>query len=388
MIKLKYRLKKLFPLTLRDFFTMALVLIFASLLCFMLQTISDADSHVPLIFLLAVLVVSLLTNGYAFGLLSSVISIFAVNYAFTYPYFQFNFSMTGYPLTFLCSFAVSIITCTLTSRVRESEKIRLEGEREKMRANLLRAISHDFRTPLTSIIGSINVIIEAPDTLSDSEKIALLQAAKSDAEWLMNMVENLLSITRIGSVSGASLHEEPQVAEEIISEAVVKFHRQYPDMPVEVHIPDELLLIPMDAMLIEQVIINLLVNSVIHGGNVTSISIHVFRKDKMVIFRVCDDGVGISSEVLPQLFGDGMIQKSPGSAEDSTRNMGIGLSVCNAIVKAHKGYMKAENLPKRGAAVSFALPAGDELASQIDTGTDNTLMEDDFYGDKTENTDS
>ena len=108
----------------------------------------------------------------------------------------------------------------------------------------------------------------------------------------------------------------------------------------------------------------------------------------MVIFRVCDDGVGISSEVLPQLFGDGMIQKSPGSAEDSTRNMGIGLSVCNAIVKAHKGYMKAENLPKRGAAVSFALPAGDELASQIDTGTDNTLMEDDFYGDKAENTDS
>ena len=144
----------------RDLGTTFIVLGAGFALCAGLQLISDTDFHVPLIFVLAVLLVSLFTDGYLFGLASSVISVVGVNFVFTYPYFHINFYMTGYPLTFLCMLVVSIISCTLMSRVRKGEQARLEAEREKMRANLLRAISHDFRTPLTSIIGSVNVLRE------------------------------------------------------------------------------------------------------------------------------------------------------------------------------------------------------------------------------------
>lgn len=389
MKKLKYKLGKVFPFTGKDILTTILILGFAAVLCAILKAISSTDSHVPLIFVLAVLLISLLTNGYAFGLLASVIAVFGVNYAFTYPYFQFNFSMTGYPLTFICSFAVSIITCTLTSRVRQSEQIRIEGEREKMRANLLRAISHDFRTPLTSIIGSINVVMEDEGSLTKTEKHALLSDAKSDAEWLINMVENLLSITRIGSGSGTDIHKESQAVEEIVGEAVVKFRRQYPNFNLEVRIPDELLMVPMDATLIEQVIINLLINAVIHGESATTASLSVSREKGYAVFRVEDNGVGISKDILPYLFEKVIVRSPNEHSDDATRNMGIGLTVCNAIVTSHGGYMSAKNLRPNGASVSFSLPLSKEDDTAVhDIGSPvEPEMEEHSYGDQAENTD-
>ena len=363
MKNLKTKFKSIFPLSLRDGLVTLGILALACLLCFALRSISTTDFHVPLIFVLAVLLVSLLTTGYACGSIASIAGIFAVNYAFTFPYFAFNFSMTGYPITFLCFFAVSIVTSTLISRMRQSEKLRMEGEKEKMRANLLRAISHDFRTPLTSIIGALNVIEENGDGISPEEKLTLLTDAKSDAEWLINMVENLLSITRIGEDgSDAEIHKEPQVVDEILGDAVIKFHRQYPDMDVDIRLPDVLLLVPMDATLIEQVIINLLVNSAIHGRTVTKIVLSAQRSGEQACFHVEDDGVGIDPLILDQLFKGGAVNRAHLAADDSNRNMGIGLSVCSTIVMAHGGSMKAENLPcGSGAAVSFSLPLGEPM---------------------------
>ena len=327
--------------------------------------------------MLAVLLVSLLTNGYFYGILTSIVAVFGVNYVFTYPYFQFNFSISGYPLTFVCSFAVSIIVCTLTSRVQEGEKIRMEGEREKLRANLLRAISHDFRTPLTSIIGTFNVLDENP-ALSPEERRSLISDARSDAEWLINMVENLLSITRISAsnTSGAALHKEVQIAEEIIGDAVAKFRRQYPKLPVEVLIPEELLMIPMDATLIEQVLINLLANVAHHAKTATLATLSIQHENDTALFCVSDNGEGIAPDVLPRLFEEGIIRKNTVNSPDGSRNMGIGLSVCSAIVKAHGGTMKAENRHP-GAAVSFTLPLDAE----------DTCLTEDYYGDQTEDTD-
>ena len=377
MVNFQYRLKRLFPLSLRDALITLGILSSVSILCFLLQTISDTDFHVPLIFALAVLLVSFLTNGYFFGFLTCLVSVFGVNYVFTYPYFEFNFSLAGYPLTFVCFFAVCFITCTLTTQVRESEKIRMQGEREKLRANLLRAISHDFRTPLTSIIGSFNVLDENP-SLSPEERHNLISDARSDAEWLINMVENLLSITRISAsnTSGAALHKEIQMAEEIVGDAVAKFRRQYPKLPVEVLIPEELLMIPMDATLIEQVIINLLANVAHHAKTATQATLSVQREKDMALFCVSDDGEGIAPDVLPRLFEEGMIRKNAVTSPDGSRNMGIGLSVCSAIVKAHGGTMKAENRHV-GAAVSFTLPLD----------TEDTCFTEEYYGDQTENFD-
>lgn len=356
------KLKSMFVFSLKDTAITLVCFALATVVCAALKPISDSDSHVPLVFVLTLLIISTMTDGYFYGFLGSVIAVFGVNYAFTYPYFHLNFSLTGYPLTFICMFAVSILTCTLTSRVRESEKVKMEAEKEKMRANLLRAISHDFRTPLTSIIGSINVVQENGDLLPEKDKLALLSDARSDAEWLINMVENLLSITRIGADPGARLHKELQPVEEVLGEAVVRFRKQYPELKVIVSVPDQVLMVPMDAVLIEQVIMNLLVNSAIHGKSATCVTLSVKTAGSSALFTVSDDGGGIPPKKLDQLFEGYSTHPVTRTVDDATRTMGIGLSVCKTIIAAHGGEMSAQNRPEGGAELCFTLP--------LDAGSD------------------
>lgn len=335
--------------------TVALLLA-AALVCFLLKPIGQGDSYVPLIFVLAVLLISRVTTGYLYGLIASIAAVFGVNFVFTYPYYAFNFTMTGYPITFICMFAVSAITCTLTTAVKQSEKIRMEGEQEKMRANLLRAISHDLRTPLTSIVGSVNLAMEEEE-LSSKERNQLLLEIREEAEWLNNIVDNILSITRFGD-HVQQIHKEPEIVEEVVEEAVYKFRRQFSaeDIAVKVKIPNEILIVPMDAMLIEQVLINLLINAANHGGDVSVICITVEDRGGEIGFIVSDDGKGIAADLLPVLFDDAGILDIWNEAGDANRFMGIGLSVCKTIVQAHGGSIFAENLLDGGAKFTFILP--------------------------------
>jgi len=355
MKKYRKRLKKWFPLSVRDALVTIAIIAAASAVSTALHLFSDSDSYAPLVFVPATLLVSLLTNGYFFGLLMSIVSVIGVNIVFTYPYFKLNFSLTGYPLTFFCMFAISLITSTLVSRVREAERLRVVAERERMRANLLRAISHDFRTPLTGIIGSVNAVRENGELLTAQEKDKLLRDAASEAEWLINMVENLLTITRIGASPDTVLHKEPQAVEEVLWEAASRFRKQYPNFRVDIRIPDEPLFAEMDAVLIEQVIINLLINAAIHGKTATAAQLGVDVEEEFAHFYVEDNGVGIAPEELRTLFTDYAVRQHP-IKKDKIRTMGIGLSVCNTIIAAHGGQMRAENIPGGGARLSFTLP--------------------------------
>lgn len=339
----------------RDMLIAVGILVLASAVCFFLQGVSESDTHVPLIFVLAVFLISLKTQGYLLGVLASLAAVFGVNFVFTYPYFAFNFTLTGYPLTFLSMLAVSFSTSTLTSQVKEHEQIKLETEREKMRANLLRAISHDLRTPLTSIIGTINTVLENESTLPAEKRTELLTEARGDAQWLIRMVENLLSVTRIGD-GEAHIEKQFEAAEEILGEAVGKFRKQYPDMKVRVTAPEELLMVPMDAMLIEQVLMNLMENSVAHGKSVTAIEVSVMHRGDQAEFSVADDGCGLEQKDIPNLFSGYLSQVNEQKTADSKRNMGIGLSVCTSIVRAHGGEIFARNRETGGAEFRFTLP--------------------------------
>ena len=330
----------------------------AALFCGMLNAMGDSDNAVPMVFVLAVLLTARFTEGYFYGMFASVVSVFGVNFAFTYPYLEFNFSLTGYPLTFLSMFAVSMVVGMLTERVKRQDRIKAEAEREKMKANLLRSVSHDLRTPLTSIIGSANVVLEHYDTLSDEEKKELIDHVRDDAQWLVRLVENILSITRIKD-NAVQLKKYPEAAEEIVSEAVDKF-RKNRSMPVRVRVPDELLMVPMDATLIEQVLVNLMENVFIHAKGATEIEVGISRIDgNKALFCVEDNGEGIDEKILPKLFEE-LFPHAKDSHADGRRSMGIGLSACMSIVKAHGGDMHAENRERGGARVCFVLPIEEE----------------------------
>lgn len=349
------KLKNYFPVSARGWFVLAATMTVAALTCFLLGAVTTSDTHVPLIFVLAVLVTALMTEGYLYGFIASILSVFAVNWAFTYPYMKLDFTIYGYPLTFLTMLAVGFAVSTLTSRLKAHEKIKAEAEREKTRANLLRAVSHDLRTPLTSISGSLGVVLENDGKLSEDDCRELLQDAKKDAEWLCRMVENLLSITRMSEDKQNAIDMQPELLEEVISEAVMKFKKHYPQMTVRVSVPDEPVFALMDAMLIEQLLLNLLDNSVLHGGSTDTIRIDVEQQGDMASVRLSDNGNGIDPVLLPVLF-EGASRLAALSDRDDNRFMGIGLGVCRTIVEAHGGSISARNLPEGGAEFAFLLP--------------------------------
>ena len=203
--------------------------------------IDSSDVFVALIFECAVVLVSRFTDGYLFGLLASFLGVVGVNWIFTYPYMQLNFTISGYPLTFLVMLAVSVVVSALTTQIKQQEKLRAEAEKEKMRGNLLRAVSHDIRTPLTAIVGGIDAILENGEKLSPETRTSLLENMRDESNWLIGVVENLLSVTRM---SGASqIKKELEAGEEVLSAAAMKFQRHYPATKVSISAPEELLMI-------------------------------------------------------------------------------------------------------------------------------------------------
>ena len=340
----------------KDLFISAGILLCAVCFCIFLQSADTTEGFASPIFVLAVLLISRFTSGYLFGSIAAVLGVVFVNYIFTSPYWALNFTLAGYPLTFLTFLMVSIITSTLTSQAKQQERLRVENEKEKMRANLLRSVSHDIRTPLTSIVGATSAVLENPG-LSPDDQRELLEDARADAQWLIRVVENLLSITRIGDTS-AHITKQPEAAEEVLGEAVRKFRKRFPQIRVQVQAPGDLLMVPMDPILIEQVLSNLLENAVIHGKTTTEIRLSVWPDSGYARFSVEDNGQGIPKKELPTLF-DGTLKHNETASGDGKRNMGLGLSVCLAIVRAHGGMMDASNLAN-GAVFSFRLPLSEE----------------------------
>lgn len=345
------------PISLGGWLIFFIVMAVASAICALLRGVSTSDVHVPLIFVLAVLIISLSTDGYFYGILAALSSVITVNYAFTYPYAKLDFSIYGYPLTFLTMLAVGCVVSTLTSRVKAQERVWVESEKEKVRANLLRAVSHDLRTPLTSISGSLATVLDSGESMTSEAKEELLRNAWKDSEWLYRMVENLLSVTRIGDDGMDRLKTQEELLEEVVSEAVVNFRKRMPDIEISVSVPEEPMFVPMDAILIEQVLLNLMDNAITHGGHTTRISILAERRETEAVISVEDDGGGIAAERLTNLF-DGTLPSARNRSGDDQRGMGIGLTVCRTIIQVHGGTIRAENASDGGARITFTLPLG------------------------------
>ena len=235
----------------------------------------------------------------------------------------------------------------------EQREILIETEKEKMRSNLLRAVSHDLRTPLTGILGASSTLLESGDGLDLETRNKLIGNIKEDSQWLIHMVENLLSVTRINEGT-MNVTKSPEVAEEIVSEALNHIHKRFPNRKLSVNVPDELLMVPVDGTLIVQVLLNLVENGFKHSALDSIVSIDVRKENNDAVFEVGDQGPGIADEDFPYLF-ESYVPNGVRSS-DSSRGMGIGLSICMTIVKAHGGSMEAFNKNDRGAVFRFKLP--------------------------------
>ncbi len=498
-----------------DIFKTFITLMIATLLCFSFVKVTDIRFSVDVIYILAVVVISRITSGYIWGIIASILGVIGVNYYFTYPYFEINFIMNGYPLTFLSMLIISIIISTMTVNIKKqmklvcdreekAQKLReisnsflaisevdeiinltleyaveisnsssifylykgnnkkkfinalnikeknylndsneeliadwvykhnmsagyktrffknthctyipiasqnavfgviglcnkadlsldksvltflelitsevsmtlerlylsekqkylaIETEKEKMKANLLRAISHDLRTPLTAIIGASSILLEDKCLLNDNdERNKLIKSINEDSNWLLNMVENLLSVTRINETN-ATVSKTLEPLEEVVSESIMRLKKRYPYTNVLVKIPDEFIMIPMDATLIEQVILNLIENSIKHSKSTKPIKLIVEKNDNKIIFNIVDNGIGLNADNIDNIFDGYSLNEN--SSSDSAKGMGIGLSICKTIIKAHGGDILAKNNLNGGSTFSFSLPLeGDNM---------------------------
>ena len=234
------------------------------------------------------------------------------------------------------------------ARSRDRENM----ERERERANMLRAISHDLRTPLSGIMGSSEMLMDMTD--KDDRRQPLLRGIYQDADWLREMVENILSLTRLQD-GRLSVHKEPQDIEEIIGSAVTRLERSWPDREIQVETPEEFRLVPMDAGLIQQVLTNLLENALKHTTPGEEVRLCARYTSTDLEVTVQDEGEGIAPQDLPHLFQ--LFYTSTCRSIDARRGIGLGLTICQTVVRAHGGTITARNRTDRqGAEFTFTLP--------------------------------
>lgn len=261
------------------------------------------------------------------------------------------------PDAFTSSILFSILgECALTleslRNADEKEKAAVLAKNEQLRANLLRSISHDLRTPLTSISGNADTLLHCYDVLDDQTRKQIFSDIYDDAQWLIGLVENLLSITKIAN-GNVKLHLSDQVVDDIISEALRHIDRRSAEHHITMNCGEIPLLVRVDAGLIMQVLINLVNNAIKYTPAGSTIQITAIQRGNVAEICVSDNGTGIPNELKERVFEMFFTGSNPTS--DSRRSLGLGLSLCQAIVHAHHGKMTLkDNLP-HGCIFSFTV---------------------------------
>lgn len=234
------------------------------------------------------------------------------------------------------------------------QEIHAQAQQEQLRANLLRAISHDLRTPLTSISGNADILMTNDHLLTPDKRVQLYNDIYDDAIWLINLVENLLSVTRIDQSPQIAL--QPELVEDVIAEALKHINRKRDQYTIHINVPDELLMAQMDARLIIQVLINIIDNAIKYTSPGTTINIHADRvNNDEVIIEISDNGQGLSDEAKSKIFD--MFFTADNNIGDSRRGLGLGLALCQSIINAHHGMISVRDNTPTGTIFAFTLKA-------------------------------
>ncbi len=237
--------------------------------------------------------------------------------------------------------------------IAEKENAAVLAKNEQLRANLLRSISHDLRTPLTSISGNADILISNADVMESEKRMSLYRNIYEDALWLISLVENILSVTRIEDGT-MKLHLSSELIEDVIQEAVSHVNKENQHI-ITVQLADEFLLARMDARLIVQVLVNILDNAMKYTPPGALVKIRAYRSGAWIVVEIADNGNGISDEAKPKIFD--MFYTAETKIADSRRSVGLGLAVCKSIVTSHGGSIEVYDNKPSGAVFRFTLPA-------------------------------
>ncbi len=239
---------------------------------------------------------------------------------------------------------------------KEKELAAVLAENEQLRANLLRAISHDLRTPLTAISGNASNLISNASSFDEQTKLSIYNDIYNDSMWLINLVENLLSITRLEE-GRMNLNFTAELIDEVVAEAVKHVHMRQGRQKITVVHKDEFLLAKMDTRLIIQVIINILDNAIKYTPKDSMITITTEQQKDKAIISITDNGAGIPDELKERVFD--MFYTGANKLADSRRSIGLGLSLCKSIISVHGGEIFVKDNVPSGAIFTFTLPIGE-----------------------------
>ncbi|MBQ9828501.1 MAG: sensor histidine kinase, partial [Lachnospiraceae bacterium] len=235
----------------------------------------------------------------------------------------------------------------------EKEKAAIIARNEQLRSNLLRSISHDIRTPLTSISGNASNLLSHYSQLDDATLRQIFNDIYDDSEWLIDLVENLLSISRIEN-GQMELHLSADLLNDAVEEALKHIDRNAERHTIKVAGSDELILVKMDSRLIVQVIINLINNAVKNTPDGSEICITSIKDGNTAYVSVCDNGPGIPDDVKPHIFE--MFYTGNNVTADARRGLGLGLALCRSIIEAHNGTITLTDNQPSGCCFTFSLP--------------------------------
>lgn len=274
------------------------------------------------------------------------------------PLEMFEYSMV---LSVLGECALAMERSKIT---KEKEQMVLLAKSEQLRADLLRSISHDLRTPLTSISGNANNLLYNYSRMEDDLLRQIFKDIYDDSMWLINVVENLLAVTRIDN-GQIRLNISTELVDEIISEAVIHAKRISNTHHLDVQADDGIILVDVDGRLIVQVMINLIDNAIKYTKDGSTIQVKSSVVDDMALIQVIDDGPGIPKEHKPYIFN--MFYTANSGVADSRRSLGLGLSLCKSIVQAHNGTIELEDNEPHGCIFTIRLPIGKVKDYEQDT---------------------
>lgn len=309
-------------------------------------------TNLVMVFLLAVTYTAT-RHGAGPSVLAALLGVAVFDFFFVEPHLTFAVKDTQYVFTFLVLLIVGLVISRLTAQVRReaavAQRAAIEAEGERLRSSLLASVSHDLRTPLATIAGSAEALLQVGPLAGDQSELAA--SIRDEAQRLSRYVEKLIAMTRLEAGSVA-LKKEWQPIEDAIGAAIARVDRELGHREVRTDVPSELPLVAIDAPLIEQVIVNLLENACRHSGPDAGILIRARAEAGGIVVEVADSGQGLPPGSERRVFEK--FHREPGAGSGA----GLGLAICMAVVLAHGGTMWAANRLDGGASFSFVLPLG------------------------------